>query len=156
MSDSTVSITTETTVPAPSAPSAPSAPTSGNFTWGTGRRKTSVARVRIRPGSGTVVVNGRPLDTFFPLDQQRVDILSPLAATNTLTSFDIFANIRGGGTTGQAGAMMLGIARALRKAQPEFEEALREGSYLTRDARMVERKKYGQKKARKRFQFSKR
>ena len=151
MSDTTVSVTPETA----EAP-APSTPTAGGFLWGTGRRKTSVARVRIRPGSGSVMVNGRTLDTFFPLDQQQADILAPLNATGTTNSYDVFANINGGGTTGQAGAMMLGIARALRKAQPELEEALREGGYLTRDARMVERKKYGQKKARRRFQFSKR
>ena len=166
MSDSTVSVTPETTDAAATAPAdptpaaapraAPATPTAGTFIWGTGRRKTSVARVRIRPGSGSVVVNGRPLETFFPLLQQRVDILAPLAATETTASYDIWANIRGGGTTGQAGAMRLGVARALTKAQPELDEALRDGNFLTRDARMVERKKYGQKKARKQFQFSKR
>ena len=127
-----------------------------DYFWGTGRRKTSVARVRIRPGSGKILVNGKPFEMFFPIDQHRVDVEAPLHATEAHRKYDIFANIKGGGITGQAGAMRLGIARALKNAEPELEEALREGDFLTRDSRMVERKKYGQRKARRRFQFSKR
>jgi small subunit ribosomal protein S9 len=115
-----------------------------------------VARVRLRAGSGLVTVNGRTLDDYFPVLQHRVDILAPLTATNSRDRFDVLARIGGGGPTGQAGALRLGIARALNRAEPEHEEALRAGDFLTRDARMVERKKYGQRKARRRFQFSKR
>ncbi len=127
-----------------------------DYFWGTGRRKTSVARVRIKPGTGQMLVNGKPIDSFFTIDQHRLDITAPLRATEAASRYDIFANIKGGGITGQAGAMRLGIARALKNADPDFEEALRDGGYLTRDSRMVERKKYGQKKARRAFQFSKR
>ncbi|MDG2149854.1 MAG: 30S ribosomal protein S9 [Planctomycetota bacterium] len=130
--------------------------TASDFAWGTGRRKSSVARVRIRPGKGLVTVNGRPLDDYFPVLQQRVHILAPLHATSAVSRYDVFVNVSGGGSTGQAGALRLGISRALVKAEPELSEALREGSYLTRDGRMVERKKYGQRKARRRYQFSKR
>jgi small subunit ribosomal protein S9 len=126
------------------------------YTWGTGRRKTSVARVRMRPGTGVMLVNGKPSDVFFPIDQHQVDIQGPLKATGLVGRYDVFANIRGGGITGQAGALRLGLARAIRRCEPDKEEALREGGFLTRDSRMVERKKYGQAKARKRFQFSKR
>ncbi len=136
----------------------PVIPTLGpkEYVWGTGRRKTSVARVRIRPGKGNIVCNNRPIDVYFPVDRHRVDICAPLEATNVAKGYDVWANINGGGITGQAGAVRLGIARALLKAQPELEEILRHGGYLTRDSRMVERKKYGQRKARRRFQFSKR
>lgn len=126
------------------------------YVWGTGRRKTSVARVRIRPGNGNFVVNGRPLDVYFPVDQHRTDILAPLEAAHVVKGYDVWANTDGGGITGQAGAVRLGIARALVSAQPELEDVLRAGGFLTRDSRMVERKKYGQRKARRRFQFSKR
>jgi small subunit ribosomal protein S9 len=126
------------------------------FTWGTGRRKTAVARVRIRPGTGQIVVNGRPFETYFPIDQERETVRAPLVATTATDKYDVWARIEGGGTTGQAGAMRLGIARALRTLEPGFEEPLRDGGFLTRDSRMVERKKYGQRKARRRFQFSKR
>ncbi len=131
-------------------------PSTGDFIWGTGRRKTSVARVRMRSGTGQIVVNGKPFENYFPCEQHRVEIRGPLEDTNVGPKFDVFANIVGGGPTGQAGAMRLGIARALRRLEPELEEALREGNHLTRDSRMVERKKYGQRKARRRFQFSKR
>ena len=127
-----------------------------SYTWGTGRRKTSVARVRIASGSGQIVVNGRPFETYFPVDQHRVDARAPLEAVNAGSRYDIWVNVSGGGITGQAGAVRLGIARALRRAEPELEELLRDGAYLTRDSRMVERKKYGQRKARRRYQFSKR
>ena len=124
------------------------------YHWGTGRRKTSVARVRIKEGSGRIVVNGKVLDQYFPVLKNQVLVQEPLRATKSQRSYDVFANIRGGGTTGQAGAFVMGLGRALLDANPEFEEALRRGKYLTRDARMVERKKYGRKKARKSFQFA--
>jgi small subunit ribosomal protein S9 len=126
------------------------------FTWGTGRRKTAVARVRITPGTGTLLVNGRPFETFFPIEQQRQMAQAPLVATSTLGKYDVWARIDGGGPLGQSGAMRLGVARALKAADPALEEALRASGFLTRDSRMVERKKYGQRKARRRFQFSKR
>jgi small subunit ribosomal protein S9 len=126
------------------------------YAWGMGRRKTSVARVRLRAGSGVMLVNGKPLDDYFPVLSQRVHIMGPLEAAGAEQRYDIFANIRGGGPTGQSGALRLGIARALVKVEPEQDEVLRGGGFLTRDARMVERKKYGQRKARRKFQFSKR
>lgn len=126
------------------------------YVWGTGRRKTAVARVRIRPGTGLIVVNGRPFDTYFPIEQTRLHATAPLTATQTHEKYDVWVNVNGGGPSGQSGAVRMGLARALLTSEPELEEALREGGYLTRDSRMVERKKYGQKKARKRFQFSKR
>ncbi|MEN3026882.1 MAG: 30S ribosomal protein S9 [Chlorobiota bacterium] len=122
----------------------------------TGRRKTAVARVVVTPGSGVITVNGRPLEEYFPLEAHRKDILLPLELTNTLGRFDIRANVSGGGISGQSGAIRLGIARALVEVDEEFRKILRPAGLLTRDPRMVERKKYGQKKARKRFQFSKR
>lgn len=126
------------------------------YHWGTGRRKTSVARVRIRPGTGKVQVNGKPMDQYFCLATDQERVVEPLKATRSLGTFDIWANIRGGGTSGQVGAMIMGLGRALLDANSELEGALRDGKYLTRDSRMVERKKYGRKKARKSFQFSKR
>ncbi|MGQ0553976.1 MAG: 30S ribosomal protein S9 [Planctomycetota bacterium] len=126
------------------------------YVWGTGRRKTAVARVRIAPGTGLILVNDRPFENYFSVEHERVQAKAPLNATATLEKFDIWAKIEGGGPAGQSGALSLGIARALRKAAPEVEQSLRDGGYLTRDSRMVERKKYGQKKARRRFQFSKR
>lgn len=126
------------------------------YFWGTGRRKTSVARVRIRPGSGKFLINKREVDAFFCEERDRKDVVAPLVATSTMGKFDVFVNVAGGGTSGQAGAVQLGIARALRDADPTFERALRDDGYLTRDSRMVERKKYGQRGARRRFQFSKR
>jgi len=122
----------------------------------TGRRKTSVARVRLLEGSGKIVVNNRPLEVFFPLETVRRNIVSPLEVTDNLNKYDVFVNVLGGGVTGQAQAIRLGIARSLINISDEFRAVLREKGYLTRDPRMVERKKYGQKKARKRFQFSKR
>ena len=121
-----------------------------------GRRKTAVARVYLRSGSGKIVVNKNSLETYFPLAWRRNLILKPLAVTNTSGQFDIVINARGGGSTGQAEAIKLGIARALVKYDEELKHSLREADLLTRDPRMVERKKYGQPKARKRFQFSKR
>ena len=131
--------------------------TKANPIWGTGRRKSSIARVRIWPGDGNIVINRKKtVDEFFTEEKDRQSVLSPLIATDTLKTFDIGVNVKGGGPTGQADAVKLGIARALRKADPAYEQALRDGKFLTRDPRMKERKKYGQKGARKRFQFSKR
>ena len=127
-----------------------------NPIWGTGRRKSATARVRLMPGDGKILINKREVNNYFAEEKDRQSALSPLVATDTLTSYNIGVNVKGGGTTGQADAVKLGIARALRKVDPSLEQALRDGKFLTRDPRMVERKKYGQKGARKRFQFSKR
>jgi small subunit ribosomal protein S9 len=126
------------------------------FTWGTGRRKTAVARVRIREGSGQFLVNGLELDAYFPEQTQRTDSRAPLAATEMGGRIDVFVNVKGSGKSSQSGAVLLGLARALKEFRPDLEPTLREGEFLTRDARKVERKKYGHKKARRSFQFSKR
>ena len=123
---------------------------------GTGRRKTAVARVRIKDGEGNLTVNGRSLDHYFPLERDRLLVTAPLKSTETLESVDVWVRVNGGGMTGQAGAIVLGIARALQARNPDLHERLSDGGFLTRDGRMVERKKYGYKKARKSFQFSKR
>jgi len=136
-------------------PEVPLPPASGVF-WGTGRRKSAVARVRLIPGEGKILINNRAVDDYFNEPQERLAVHESLIATNTQSSFDVFVNIRGGGHNGQASAIRLGIARALVKANDRYEPPLREKGYLTRDARVVERKKYGQRKARRRFQFSKR
>ena len=128
----------------------------GKFAWGTGRRKSSVARVRIRPGDGALLINKKEVDDYFMHQQDRNAVRSPLKALKMENVFDVFVNVKGGGTTGQAGAAMLGIARALRNFDENFLKDLRDGGYLTRDGRMVERKKPGQRGARRRFQFSKR
>lgn len=128
----------------------------GGYWWGTGRRKSAVARVRIRPGSGKLVVNKKELDDYFKREQDRKAVLAPLKSVHAENHFDIFINVKGGGTTGQAGASLLGIARALRNYDITLAGALRDGGHLTRDPRMVERKKPGQSGARRRFQFSKR
>jgi small subunit ribosomal protein S9 len=121
-----------------------------------GRRKTSVARVILRNGNGKITVNGKEFETAFPQLLSREDILNPLKVTETEGSYDIIINVQGGGTTGQAQAIRLGIARALVELNPDHRAALKKEGFLTRDPRMVERKKYGRPKARKRFQFSKR
>ncbi len=123
---------------------------------GTGRRKTSVARVRLVPGSGKVLINERTVEEYLSVPNQRTIALQPLAATQNAGKFDVFISVNGGGVSGQAGAISHGIARALLKASPDLKAALRDKGYLTRDSRMKERKKYGQPGARKRFQFSKR
>lgn len=146
--------TVEATAEAPA--SKPAESKGAVYTWGTGRRKTAVARVRIRPGDGKFLINKREIDKHFFGLRDRSDIVAPMEATKTLGKYDVFVNVHGGGQTGQAGAVMLGLARALMKDDPELEGALRDGNYLTRDARKVERKKPGQPGARKRFQFSKR
>jgi small subunit ribosomal protein S9 len=124
--------------------------------YGTGRRKSSVARVFVRPGSGKFQVNGREFDKYFLTDAQRVEVKQPLVTSETTSTFDIFANVSGGGINGQAGALKMGIARALLEFNVELRKKLKVEGYLSRDARAKERKKYGQKGARKRFQFSKR
>jgi len=126
------------------------------YWWGTGRRKTSVARVRIRPGSRKLMVNKRELDDYFKRDQDRKAVLAPLKLVHAERSFDVFVNVKGGGITGQAGAALLGVARALKSYDENYVGALRDNGLLTRDPRMVERKKPGKAGARRRFQFSKR
>lgn len=121
-----------------------------------GRRKTSIARVYLRPGSGKVVVNKRDIENYLPLLTRRKLALAPFRVTDTDGRFDVVINAKGGGLSGQAEAIQLGLARALLEYDPDLRKALREADLLTRDPRMVERKKYGQPKARKRFQFSKR
>lgn len=124
--------------------------------YATGRRKTSVARVWITPGSGTITVNDQPIDKYFRRGTLELIVRQPLEYIGQLGNFDIQANVDGGGWSGQAGAMKMAIARCLVKVDESKKKQLREGGFLTRDSREVERKKYGQKKARKRFQFSKR
>jgi small subunit ribosomal protein S9 len=123
---------------------------------GTGRRKTSVARVRLAPGSGKITVNGRAFDSYFPLESLRMQAVQPLTVTDAAAKYDVRVNVRGGGPSGQAGAVRHGIARALLKVDANFRPALKSEGLLTRDPRMKERKKYGQPGARKRFQYSKR
>lgn len=122
----------------------------------TGRRKTSVARVRLQPGNGNVLINGRPLDDFFGREVLRILVKQPLEQVNAVTRYDISAAVHGGGMSGQAGAIRHGIARALEKFDESLRPSLKRGGYLTRDARIKERKKYGQRGARARYQFSKR
>ncbi len=126
------------------------------YTWGLGRRKSSVARVRIKPGSGGFLVNGRPVKEYFPVLKEQVSIEAPLKATETEGNFDIWVNVGGGGPTGQADAIKMGIARALMSHNVAHEPVLRQNGLLTRDSRMKERKKYGRRGARRGFQFSKR
>jgi small subunit ribosomal protein S9 len=128
----------------------------GGYWWGTGRRKCSVARVRIKPGGGKLTVNKKQPDEYFKREQDRKAVMAPLETVDAEKAFDIFINVKGGGITGQAGASLLGIARALKNYDENYVQALRDGGHLTRDPRMVERKKPGQAGARKRFQFSKR
>jgi small subunit ribosomal protein S9 len=135
---------------------APPLPEGVHYIWGTGRRKKAIARVRIRPGTGKFLINKREVDDYFREERDRKVVQTPLVALKMLRSWDVWVNVGGGGFTGQAGAVTLGLARALAKALPDEESALREDRLLTRDARMKERKKYGQPGARKRFQYSKR
>ena len=124
--------------------------------YGTGRRKSSVARVFMTPGKGDITINKRSLDDYFGLETLKVIVKQPLVATNTGDQYDLKITVKGGGTTGQAGAIRQGIARALIEADADFRPTLKKEGYLTRDSRMKERKKYGLKKARKASQFSKR
>ena len=135
---------------------APPLPEGKLWVWAVGRRKKATARVRVRPGKGLFTVNERQVDEFFTNERDRNIVRQPLTTVSMLKSWDIFINVGGGGFTGQAGAICLGLSRALAKAMPDIEGALRDQGLMTRDARMKERKKYGQKGARKRFQFSKR
>jgi small subunit ribosomal protein S9 len=124
--------------------------------YGTGRRKTSTARVYLRPGAGNVIVNRKAFDTYFPNETLRMIIRQPLNLTETTAKFDILANVAGGGPSGQAGAIRHGITRALLEYNADLRPTLKHAGLITRDPRIKERKKYGQKGARKRFQFSKR
>ena len=123
---------------------------------GTGRRKSSIARVRLVEGSGKITINGKDIDEFFGLETLKVIVRQPLTVTNTTDKYDVICSVQGGGFTGQAGAIRHGISRALVKANEEYKNVLRLEGLLTRDPRVKERKKYGRKRARKRFQFSKR
>jgi small subunit ribosomal protein S9 len=151
------------TAPAEAAEPAPRIPTTirgrvdkDGTAIGTGRRKTAVARVRLKKGTGIIKVNGREFAEYFPVERHRLVIEAPLRATNLLGQVDVKIKAEGGGVNGQAGAIVLGIARAVQAIAPEQHGALSDGGYLTRDDRMVERKKYGHRKARRSFQFSKR
>lgn len=124
--------------------------------YGTGRRKSSIARVRVVEGSGKITVNGEDLDNYFSVETLKVIVRQPLAVTNTASKYDVICTVKGGGLSGQAGAVRHGIARALNEANSEFRPVLKTNGFLTRDPRMKERKKYGLKKARKAPQFSKR
>ena len=126
------------------------------YVWGTGRRKTAVARVRIKSGTGQYVVNGKPVKEFFTTPDTSHLAMRALQVTESATSYDVAVTVIGGGILGQAGAVSLGVARALKKDNPNFEAALRQNGLLTRDSRKVERKKYGLRKARRATQFSKR
>ena len=130
--------------------------TTTQYFWGTGRRKTSVARVRIRDGEGQILVNKKTLHDYFPTRRHQLVAIAPLIATELLGKVDVFANIKGGGVTGHAGAFSHGVARALCKMDPSLAPILRKKGFLTRDPRVVERKKYGRHKARRSTQFSKR
>ncbi len=128
-----------------------------SFYYGTGRRKTATARVRLIPeGSGLAIINRKPVDDYFDRDAMKMMIMQPLELTENVGNFDLYVNVRGGGKAGQAGAIRHGISRALLQSDPELRPTLKKAGFLTRDARMKERKKYGQKGARARFQFSKR
>ncbi len=124
--------------------------------YGTGRRKSSVARVRLVEGNGKITINGKDIDEFFGLETLKVIVRQPFVVTNTASKYDVICTVKGGGFTGQAGAIRHGIARALNEANQEYRPALKSNGFLTRDPRMKERKKYGLKKARKAPQFSKR
>ena len=126
------------------------------YIWGTGRRKTAVARVRVREGTGKFIVNKLEVDAYFLEETHRSDVRAPLTATEMGGRVDVFVNVQGSGKSAQSGAVLLGVARALKEFRPDLEPKLRDGEFLTRDARKVERKKYGHKKARRSFQFSKR
>ena len=136
--------------------SAPAVTKNRTYTWGTGRRKSAVARVRIAPGSGKILINDRELNDYLTKERDRKMIFGPLEVTNTGGKLDIWVNVDGGGATGQTGAILMGLSRALIKYDNSTEVPLRQGSFLTRDSRMKERKKYGQRGARRKFQFSKR
>jgi small subunit ribosomal protein S9 len=145
----------ETATPTIEAPQTEAKP-KPSYIWGVGRRKSAVARVRIAIGSGKIEINGRTLNDFFTSERDRKSIFGPLEITNTGGKLDIFVNATGGGPSGQMGAILMGLGRALSKYDNTLEVPLRNAGFLTRDSRMKERKKYGQRGARRRFQFSKR
>ncbi|RYE06319.1 MAG: 30S ribosomal protein S9 [Rickettsiaceae bacterium] len=128
----------------------------GLHTYGTGKRKNAIARVWVKPGSGVVLVNGKNVNLYFPRETHSQSIIVPFAITNSKDQYDVICTVKGGGLSGQAGAIKHGVAKALDKLVPDFHKALRQGGFLTRDSRIVERKKYGKHKARKSTQFSKR
>ena len=134
----------------------PKAKTDKIMFYGTGRRKSSIARVRLVEGNGTITINGKNIDEYLGTDTLKVIVRQPLTATNTVDKYDVICSVQGGGFTGQAGAIRLGIARALLEANSEYRPILKSAGFLTRDPRMKERKKYGLKKARRAPQFSKR
>jgi small subunit ribosomal protein S9 len=154
--DAGVETAEQTPAEKPKVASNPTGKAKGGYWWGTGRRKSSVARVRIKPGSGKLVVNKKQLNDYFKREQDRNAVMAPLKAVKAEKLFDVFINVKGGGTTGQSGASLLGVARALKNYDDGYIHALRDSGHLTRDPRMVERKKPGQRGARRRFQFSKR
>jgi len=127
-----------------------------NLYYATGRRKTAIARTWMKPGSGEIVINNRPVEDYFPIEATRQELIQPFKLTNTLDSYDVKATVVGGGIVGQAGAVRHGITRALVSVNPDFRLALKKAGFIKRDPRVKERKKYGQKGARARFQFSKR
>ena len=143
--------TTPTTETATTEPKTPR-----SFIWGVGRRKSACARVRIAPGTGKIEINGRTLNDYFTAERDRKSIFGPLEVTNVAGKMDVLVNADGGGPSGQTGAIVMGLGRALAKYDNSLEVPLRNAGYLTRDSRMKERKKYGQRGARRRFQFSKR
>ena len=134
----------------------PKAKTDKIMFYGTGRRKSSIARVRLVEGKGTITINGKDIDEYLGQETLKVIVRQPLTATNTTDKYDVICTVQGGGFTGQAGAIRLGVARALLEANSEYRPILKSAGFLTRDPRMKERKKYGLKKARKAPQFSKR
>ena len=127
-----------------------------NLYYATGRRKTAIARTWMKPGSGEIVINNRPVEDYFPIEATRQELIQPFKLTNTLDSYDVKATVVGGGIAGQAGAVRHGITRALVSVNPDFRLSLKKAGFIKRDPRVKERKKYGQKGARARFQFSKR
>jgi len=153
---SNISDSTPFTTDIPGDAPAPVLRTGQEVYWATGRRKTSVARVRLRAGSGIILVNNRPYEEYFPGKHNQEDVVVPFLATETAGRYDVLATVRGGGMTGQSGALRLGITRALIKADSGTEERLRAAGFTTRDARKRERDKYGQRGARARYQYSKR
>ena len=148
MAEATATPTTDTAAPASNE--------KRTFTWGVGRRKSACARVRIAAGTGKIEINGRELNDYFTAERDRKSIFGPLEVTNTGGKMDVMVNTDGGGPTGQTGAIVMGLGRALAKYDNTLEVPLRNAGFLTRDSRMKERKKYGQRGARRRFQFSKR
>ena len=146
----------ETATPTIEAPQSTEPKVRPTYTWGVGRRKSAVARVRIAPGSGKIEINGRTLNDYLTAERDRKAIFGPLEVTNVAGKMDVLVNADGGGPSGQTGAIVMGLGRALAKYDNSLEVPLRNAGFLTRDSRMKERKKYGQRGARRRFQFSKR